>query len=111
MTKVGLVAKTATPIPVSSDNDPDKLAELKEPREVALPTEVIAPVGLAFVVTFPAVNPIAVPVIFVPTKADGVPRASVTSVGEVAKTKVPVPVSSEIMPANWADRGSGGELR
>ena len=40
----------------------------------------------------PAVKPAAVPVIFVPTKVDGVPRLGVTRVGEVAKTKAPVPV-------------------
>jgi hypothetical protein len=33
-------------------------------------------------------------VIFVPTKADGVPNAGVTNVGLVAKTNEPVPVSS-----------------
>jgi hypothetical protein len=43
--------------------------------EVALPTEVTSPVRLAFVVTLPAVKPEAVPVIFVPTNAAGVPRA------------------------------------
>jgi len=59
-----------------------------------LPTEVTAPVKLAFVVTVPAVKPDAVPVIFVPTNADGVPSAGVTRVGLVAKTNEPVPVSS-----------------
>jgi len=32
--------------------------------------------------------------------ADGVPRFGVTSVGLVAKTNAPVPVSSDITPAN-----------
>jgi hypothetical protein len=41
---------------------------------VAFPTEVIAPVKLALVVTLPAVNPDAVPVMFVATKEAGVPR-------------------------------------
>ena len=62
--------------------------------EVALPIEVITPVRLAFVVTLPAVNPAAVPVTFVITPDVGVPRSGVTSVGEVAKTSAPVPVSS-----------------
>jgi hypothetical protein len=61
---------------------------------VALPTEVTAPVRLALVVTCPAVKPEAVPVILVPTRADGVPNAGVTKVGEVANTLLPVPVSS-----------------
>jgi len=94
VTKVGDVANTADPVPVSSVKAPKRLAELNEPREVALPVEVIAPVKLAFVVTLPAVKPEAVPVIFVPTNALGVPRAGVTRVGLVAKTNDPVPVSS-----------------
>jgi hypothetical protein len=59
---------------------------------VALPVEVIGPVRLAFVVTDPAVRPAAVPVMFVPTSADGVPRFGVVSVGDVARTPEPVPV-------------------
>ena len=59
---------------------------------VALPTEVTSPVKLAFVVTLPAVKPEAVPVMFVPTKAVGVPSAGVTKVGLVLKTVLPVPV-------------------
>ena len=59
---------------------------------VALPTDVTSPVRLAFVVTVPAVSPAAVPVMFVPTKAEGVPSAGVTSVGLVARTTLPEPV-------------------
>ena len=59
---------------------------------MAFPKLVITPVRLAFVVTFPAVNPEAVPVIFVPTKALGVPKAGVTRVGDVARTTEPLPV-------------------
>ena len=94
MTKVGEVAKTADPVPVSSVRAAKRLAELNEPREVALPTEVTAPVRLALVVTLPAVKPEAVPVMFVPTKAEGVPKAGVTRVGLLANTKAPEPVSS-----------------
>lgn len=61
-------------------------------RVVALPTDVTSPVRLALVVTLPAVSPDAVPVIFVPTRAEGVPSAGVTSVGEVLRTTLPVPV-------------------
>jgi hypothetical protein len=93
VTRVGDVANTAEPEPVSSVNAPAKLADVNEPSEVALPTEVTAPVKLALVVTLPAVNPAAVPVIFVPTKVDGVPRFGVTKVGLVANTKAPEPVS------------------
>lgn len=40
----------------------------------------------------PEVNPVAVPVAFVATRADGVPRAGVTKVGLVALAIPPVPV-------------------
>jgi hypothetical protein len=103
VTRVGEVANTADPVPVSSVKAPKRLAELKEPKEVALPTEVTAPVKLALVVTLPAVRPEAVPVMFVPTKADGVPRAGVTRVGLVAKTADPVPVSSVNAASKFAE--------
>jgi hypothetical protein len=35
--------------------------------------------------------------------ASAAPKVGVTSVGEVAKTRTPVPVSSEITPASWAE--------
>ena len=94
VTKVGEVANTAEPVPVSSVKAAKRLAELNEPREVAFPTEVTAPVKLALVVTLPAVRPEAVPEMFVPTNALGVPKAGVTKVGEVANTAAPLPVSS-----------------
>jgi hypothetical protein len=97
---VGLVANTADPVPVSSVKAPASCADVNEPSEVALPTEVTAPVKLAFVLTLPAVSPAAVPVIFVPTSVDGVPKFGVTSVGLVANTKEPVPVSSVTADAN-----------
>jgi hypothetical protein len=105
VTKVGEVANTADPVPVSSVKAPKRLAELNEPKEVALPTEVTAPVKLALVVTLPAVRPEAVPVMFVPTKADGVPKAGVTKVGLLANTKAPDPVSSVTAEAKLADDG------
>jgi len=105
VTRVGEVANTADPVPVSSVKAPKRLAELNEPKEVAFPLEVIAPVKLALVVTLPAVRPEAVPVMFVPTKADGVPRAGVTRVGLLANTKAPDPVSSVIAEAKLALEG------
>ncbi len=101
--KVGEVEKTAEPLPVSSVKAVARLAELNEPNEVALPVLIIAPVKFALVVTVPAVNPGAVPVIFVPIRTEGVPRFGVTKVGEVEKTSEPLPVSSEITPANCED--------
>ena len=67
---------------------------------VAFPTEVASPVKFGMVVTLPAVSPAAVPVIFVPTRVDGVPRLGVTKVGELEKTKLPVPVAPvEVTPS------------
>ena len=53
VTKVGEVANTAVPVPVLSDNAPDKFPEENEPNEVAFPEEVTAPVRLALVALFP----------------------------------------------------------
>lgn len=83
-----LVRVVALPTEVTS---PVRLALVT--TVAALPTLVTPPVRLAFVVTLLAVNAVAVPVMFVPTNALGVPRAGVTSVGLVFITKVvPVPV-------------------
>lgn len=72
VTNAGDVAKTATPVPVSSVKAVARAEEEKEPREAALPLEVIAPVRLAFVVTFPAVRLEAVPVRPVPAPVNEV---------------------------------------
>lgn len=92
VSKVGLSLKTTKPLPVSFVRAVANCAEVKAPNDVALPIEVTAPVKLALVVTFPAVSPAAVPVMLVPTSADGVPNAGVTKVGEVARTIAPEPV-------------------
>ena len=62
-----------------------------------MPTLDTSPVRFAFVVTLPAVNPDAVPVIFVPTNVDGVPKLGVTNIGDVDNTTLPVPVD-EVTP-------------
>ena len=105
VTRVGEVANTAAPLPVSSVSAAKRLAEVKDPSDVALPTDVIAPVRLALVVTLPAVSPEAVPVIFVPTRAEGVPKAGVTSVGLFANTSDPDPVSSLTAARRFAEDG------
>jgi len=105
VTSVGDVANTADPLPVSSVKAAAKLADVNDPSNVAFPVDVTAPVRLALVVTFPAVSPAAVPVMFVPTKAEGVPSAGVTSIGDVANTKAPVPVSSVTAEAKLAELG------
>lgn len=48
--------------------------------------------ALAKACVMPDVKPVAVPVMLVPTRAEGVPNAGVTRVGEVLKTTFPVPV-------------------
>lgn len=97
-TNVGPVAKTFWPVPVSSVIAAASCAEVIDPKEVALPTDVTTPVKLALVVTLLAVKDVATPVMFVPTKAEGVPSAGATNTGFVAKTATPVPVSSVRAP-------------
>ena len=50
----GEVPKTAAPLPVSSVKAPERLAEVKELKEVVLPMEEMAPERLASVVTVAA---------------------------------------------------------
>ena len=53
----------------------------------------VAVVAVVAVAAFPPIfKPAAVPVMFVPTNAEGVPKAGVTKVGEFDKTTLPVPV-------------------
>ena len=89
VTKVGEVANTAEPVPVSSVKAERRLAELGVARKVATP------------VPRPD-TPVAIgrPVAFVKVALVGVPRIGVTRVGEVANTADPVPVSSVKAPAN-----------
>lgn len=83
VTNVGLVAKTNAPVPVSSVTAAIKFALDGVPRNVATPTaSPDTPVEIG--------NPVT----FVSTPLVGVPKSGVTSVGLVAKTNAPVPVSS-----------------
>lgn len=80
---VGDVANTAAPVPVSSVNALRRFALDGVARKVATPApRPLTPVEIG--------NPVAL----VRVAADGVPRSGVTSVGEVANTAAPVPVSS-----------------
>lgn len=81
--RVGEVAKTSSPLPVSFVTAVARLALDGVAKNVATPVP----------------NPetpvlIGSPVQLVSVPLDGVPSAGVTSVGEVAKTRLPVPVSS-----------------
>jgi len=88
----GEVANTKAPLPVSSVTAVAKLAED----------------GVAKNAATPAAKPdtpveIGRPVQLVRVPEDGVPKAGVTRVGDVANTKRPLPVSSDITPANSAE--------
>jgi len=72
---------------------------IKAPAEVTFAVSVTSAPASTPVVA-PTVRPAAVPVMFVPTRADGVPSAGVTNVGDVPNTAKPVPVSSERTPAS-----------
>ena len=132
VTKVGDVANTKAPVPVSSVTAEAKFAEDGVPRNVATPAprEVIPVpplatgsvpvtlvVRLANVVEVVPVPPLAIgsvpvtpelkgrPVADDKTKVEGVPKLGVTKVGEVAKTAEPLPVSSVKAAARFADDG------
>ncbi len=78
---VGEVPKTSAPVPVSSDTAAIRFALDGVPKNVATPVpKPLTPVEIGS------------PVPFVRTTAEGVPNAGVVSVGDVAKTTLPLPV-------------------
>jgi hypothetical protein len=92
--KVGLVAKTKAPLPVSSVTADRRLVLEGVARKVATPearpetpVEIGSPVQL-----------VSVPLV-------GVPRTGVTRVGEVANTRAPLPVSSVMTDRKLALEG------
>jgi hypothetical protein len=90
--KVGEVAKTKAPLPVSSVTADARLALEGVARNVATPEpRPETPVDIGR------------PVQLLRVPELGVPKAGVTSVGDVAKTSDPVPVSSEITPRSCDD--------
>ena len=94
VTSVGDVAKTRAPEPVSSVTAAARLADDGVARNVATPAaRPDTPVEMGK------------PVALVRTAADGVPRAGVTSVGDVANTNAPEPVSSVTAAARLAEDG------
>ena len=89
---VGLALNTTVLVPVSSVSAEAKLALEGVAKKVAIPVpnpEIPVLTGR--------------PVQFVKVPLEGVPRTGVTSVGLVANTSAPEPVSSEITPANSED--------
>lgn len=109
---VGDVAKTRLPVPVSSVTALARFALLGVPNHVATPApkEVIPvpPFASGRIPVTPVVS--GKPVTLVMTPLAGVPNAGVTNeaeliVGEVPKTKAPVPVSSVTAEARFALEG------
>ena len=91
VTKVGEVANTAEPVPVSSVKAESRLALLGVAKKVATPVpSPDTPVEIGS------------PVAFVKVALVGVPKRGVTNVGLVAKTFAPVPVSSVKAAAKFA---------
>jgi hypothetical protein len=92
VTRVGDVENTLTPVPVLSVSADAKLADEGVPKKVATPVaKPDTPVEIGR------------PVQLVRVPEDGVPNAGVTRVGDVANTKAPLPVSSDITPSNSED--------
>ena len=94
VTKVGLVANTLAPVPVSSVSREAKFADEGVAKKVAAPLP----------------NPetpveIGRPVQLVRVPDCGVPKMGVTKVGVLANTSAPVPVSSVTAEAKLADDG------
>jgi hypothetical protein len=89
VTKVGDVANTFAPVPVSSVNADARFALLGVAKKVATPApRPETPVDIGR------------PVALVNVPDAGVPKAGVIKAGLVANTKEPVPVSSEMTPAS-----------
>ena len=107
VTSVGLLEKTNEPEPVSSVTAAARLAEEGVPKNVAIPAPKLAIPVPPFATGKMPVTPVVRgnPVAFVSVRTDGVPRAGVTSVGELAKTKAPEPVSSDTAAAKLDDEG------
>jgi hypothetical protein len=98
VTRVGDVANTLTPVPVLSVSADAKFADDGVIRNAVTPTPVpvTLPTGILQLVRSPE---------------DGVPNAGVTRTGEVANTKAPLPVSSDITPANCNEVVAANTLR
>ena len=92
VTRVGVLANTLAPVPVSSVSAAAKLADVGVAKKVAtLAAKPETPVEIGR------------PVQFVRVPEPGVPNTGVMKVGVLLKTNNPVPLSSDITAANWAD--------
>jgi hypothetical protein len=99
VTRVGEVANTFTPVPVLSVSAAAKLAEDGVPKKVATPVaKPETPVEIGR------------PVQLVRVPEPGVPNAGVMKVGVLLKTKRPLPVSSDMTPANSEEEVAASTL-
>ena len=92
VTRVGLVANTFTPVPVLSVSAVDKFDELKEPNEVAVLTDVIAPVRLGILVVDVAV-PVKLAVIVPALK---LPEPSLATIADAVLALVALDVTVNV---------------
>jgi hypothetical protein len=98
VTRVGDVANTLTPVPVLSVSAVAKLDDegVIKNAVTPVPVPVTFPTGIEQLVRVPE---------------DGVPNAGVTRTGEVANTNAPLPVSSDMTPANCNEVVAANTLR
>jgi hypothetical protein len=99
VTRVGVLANTKAPLPVSSVTAEAKLADEGVIKNAVTP----APVPVTPVEIGRPVQLVRVPEV-------GVPNNGVVRVGEVANTKSPLPVSSDITPANSEEEVAANTL-
>jgi len=92
VTRVGVLANTKAPLPVSSVTADAKLADDGVAKNVA-----------TFAAKPDTPDEIGKPVQLVRVPEPGVPNAGVMKVGVLLKTNRPVPLSSDITPANSAE--------
>jgi len=104
---VPLFASYVSPPSVFAASDPVAESNMAMNDVVSvLSTTVTVLARVAVAALPPILSPLAVPVMFVPTRAEGVPSAGVTSVGEVPNTRDPDPVSSVMRDASFAEVSS-----
>ena len=92
MTNTGLIANTLAPEPVSSVNAVARLAELKEPNDVVVLLDVIAPVRFGILVVV-----VAVPV------NDAVILPVTTRFSRVTVPVLPIPAAAILVNAIYND--------